>query len=777
MTATHICVCLWLSSVAIIFHAVFFTLADQSDNYIVHMDVSAMPKAFSTQHNWYLSTLASVLHNPQLITTNLNSSPSKFIYTYTNVMNGFSAHLTPSQIEALKTSPGYISSFRDLPVKPDTTHSPQFLGLNPKVGAWPASNYGSDIIIGLVDTGIWPESESFRDQGMSEIPSRWKGRCESGTQFNSSLCNKKLIGARFFNKGLLAENRNVTIAVNSPRDMDGHGTHTSTTAAGSHVDGASYFGYATGSAIGVAPKARVAMYKALWELGAYASDVIAAIDSAITDGVDVISLSLGFDDAALYEDPIAIATFAAIERGIFVSTSAGNRGPSLATLHNGTPWVITVAAGTLDREFHGTLTLCNNNNGVRLHGLSLYPGNFSASHNFPMVFMGTCDNLKKLIRVRNKFVVCEEKNGTLGDQVDILDRAKVLGGVFISDSPEVTFYFQTRFPSIFINPEKGKIVKDYIMKNSNPKASMTFNMTVLGTKPAPSVDSYSSRGPSQSCPFVLKPDVMAPGTLILAAWPQKVPATGLESKSLFSNFNLLSGTSMSCPHVAGVAALLKEAHRDWSPAAIRSAIITTSDILDNTLGLIKDVGDDYKSASPLALGTGHVNPNRALDPGLVYDAGTEDYVNLLCALNFTQRNISIITRSSSNNCSNPSLDLNYPSFIAFFDSGGVTSSSSSTRDKSKTVLREFKRTVTNVGEGKTTYEASITAVKGFRVYVIPDKLVFKEKNQKLSYKLRIEGPEMIKENVSFGYLVWKDLKHVVRSPIVVTTPVQLARAN
>ncbi|XP_054796830.1 subtilisin-like protease SBT3 [Prosopis cineraria] len=764
--ATHFCACLWLSSIAIL--NTLFTLADQSDNYIIHMDVSAMPKAFSTQHSWYLSTLASALNNPQA-TTNFNSSSSKLIYSYTNVMNGFSAHITASELEALKSSPGYVSSFHDLPVKPDTTHSPQFLGLNPKVGAWPVSNYGSDIIIGLVDTGIWPESESFRDQGMPDIPHRWKGQCDYGTQFNSSLCNKKLIGARFFNKGLLAENRNITIAVNSTRDMEGHGTHTSTTAAGSHVEGASFFGYASGSATGMAPKARVAMYKALWEYGAYASDVIAAIDSAITDGVDVISLSLGFDGVALYEDPIAIATFAAMERGIFVSTSAGNLGPSLETLHNGTPWVITVAAGTLDREFHGTLTLCNYN-GVQLHGLSLYPGNFSIGHDFPLVFMGMCDDLKKLKRVRSKIVVCEEKDGTLSDQVDNLDRAKVRGGVFISDSPDISFYFQTRFPSIFINPERGEIIKDYIMKNSNPKASMAFNMTVLGTKPAPSVDSYSSRGPSQSCPFVLKPDVMAPGTLILAAWPHKVPATALESQNLFSNFNLLSGTSMACPHVAGVAALLKEAHPDWSPAAIRSSIMTTSDMLDNTLGLIKDIGDDYRAASPLALGTGHINPNRALDPGLVYDAGIEDYVNLLCALNFTQKNISIITRSSANNCSKPSLDLNYPSFIAFFDRGNASSSSRG----SKTV-KEFKRTVTNVGEGQTTYKASITPVKGFQVHVIPDKLVFKEKKEKLSYKLRIEGAEMMEENVSFGCLIWTDLKHVVRSPIVVTSLVQVAK--
>ncbi|KAK2365365.1 subtilisin protease SBT3 [Trifolium repens] len=725
-----------------------------------------MPKPFSSQQSWYLATLSSILDitsNSQ-VTINTNqlnyiSSSKKLTYTYTNVMNGFSASLSPLELEALKTTAGYISSIKDLPIKPDTTHSPQFIGLNPISGTWPRTQYGKNVIIGMIDSGIWPESESFKDDNMPNIPSRWKGQCQNGTQFDSSLCNKKLIGARFFNKGVLANNPNIKITMNSTRDIDGHGTHTSTTAAGRKVEGASYFGYASGSAIGIAPHAHVSMYKVLWKEGAYVSDTIAAIDSAIEDGVDVLSLSLGFDEAPLYEDPIAIATFAAMEKNIFVSTSAGNRGPVLETLHNGTPWVITVAAGTLDREFQGDLKL---DNGSIVTGLSLYPANFSSAK-VPMVFMSSCDNLTELIKARNKIVVCEDKNRTLGTQVDNLDRAKVIGGVFISNSnDDITYYIQTKFPSIFLNPMNGELVKDYIKCNySNPKASMTFKKTILGTKPAPIVDSYSSRGPSHSCPFVLKPDITAPGTLILASWPQNVPATELQfQNNLFSNFNLLSGTSMSCPHIAGVAALLKEAHPSWSPAAIRSAIMTTSDILDNTKELIKDVGNDCKPASPLALGAGHVNPNRALDPGLVYDAGQQDYVNLLCALNFTQKNIIAITRSSSNNCSKPSLDLNYPSFIAFFKTDSF---------ESNVFTQEFQRVVTNVGEDSTVYVANITPIEGFHVSVIPNKLVFKEKNEKVTYKLRIEGLKMEKNKVAFGYITWTDSKHVVRSPIVVTS--------
>ncbi|KAL2336266.1 hypothetical protein Fmac_010712 [Flemingia macrophylla] len=748
--ATNICL-----SLCFFYITTLYLIVAQSDNYIILMDPSAMPKAFSNQHAWYLSTLSSAQENSKATTdNNLNTtttaatSSSTIIYTYTNVMNGFSASLSPQELEALKTSTGFVSCMRDSPAKRDTTHSPHFLGLNPKQGAWPVSQFGNNVIVGLVDTGVWPESKSFSDEGIAEIPSRWKGQCES-----SIKCNKKLIGARFFNKGLLAHRRNITL-VNSTRDTEGHGTHTSTTAAGGVVEGASYFGYAKGSATGIASRARVAIYKALWEEGVYSSDIIAAIDTAISDGVDVLSLSFGFDDLALYEDPVAIATFAAMERGVFVSTSAGNEGPSLGTLHNGIPWVITVAAGTLDREFHGTLRL---GNGVEISGMSLYHGNFS-SNPTPFAFMGSCANVKKLAKVRSKIVVCEDKNGTVYDQVFNVDKANVVGAVFITDISD-PFLLDNRFASILITPINGEIVKAYINNNlSGAKASMSFRKTILGATPAPSVDSYSSRGPSSSCPFVLKPDITAPGTSILAAWPQNVPVEEFGSQKVFSNFNLLSGTSMACPHVAGVAALLRGAHPDWSVAAIRSSIVTTSDIFDNTMGLIKDVGDDYKPASPLAMGAGHVNPNRALDPGLVYDAGKQDYVNLLCALGYTQKNISAITGTSSNDCSKPSLDLNYPSFIAFFN------------NNSSTEAREFKRTVTNVGEGQTIYVASVTPVRGYHVSVFPNKLEFMEKNEKLSYKLRIEGPRKRKENnVAFGYLTWTDVKHVVRSPIVVTT--------
>ncbi|KAB1220204.1 Subtilisin-like protease [Morella rubra] len=194
---------------------------------------------------------------------------------------------------------------------------------------------------------------------------------------------------------------------------------------------------------------------------------------------------------------------------------------------------------------------------------------------------------------------------------------------------------------------------------------------------------------------------MAPGALVLASWPPNVPVAVVDSQPLFSNFNLLSGTSMSCPHAAGVAALIKEVHPEWSPAAIWSAMMTTSDAMDNTYGPIKDIGRGDVRTSPLAMGAGHINPNKAINPGLIYDAKSEE-------------------------------------------------------------------TDTNVVEGKSTYVARVTPMKGVHVSVTPDKLVFEEKNENHGFKLSIEGPRRLADFVVFGFLSWVDTagKHVVRSPMV-----------
>ncbi|WCJ35441.1 Subtilisin-like protease [Euphorbia peplus] len=734
------------------------TLAAQTHTYIVHMDLSAMPNAFSTQHSWHLATLSTVFADSKA-TTSFSEASSKLLYTYTHAINGFSAHLTPTELDILKASPGYLSSFKDVRVDADTTRSTSFLGLDPNSGAWNISNSGDGMIIGVVDSGVWPESKSYSDKEMSRIPKRWRGQCESGTQFNSSLCNKKLIGARSFNKGLIANDPSVNISMNSPRDTDGHGTHTSSTAAGNFVEGASYFGYAMGTARGAAPRSHVAVYKALWDEGSFASDIIAAIDQAIIDEVDVLSISLSVFGVPFYEDPIALATFSAVERNIVVAGSAGNGGPSGLTIRNAAPWIITVAASTIDRKFNAVMKL---GNGVTITGQALFPLSFPA-RKLPIVLIkGPCLAMEELSGFEKSVVVCEETIQTeTSSQFGTVEATNVTGGVFISNSTELDLFFPSRFPAIVLDFETGQKLKRYINASTSPQVTIKFDRNSVSNIAAPSLAAYSSRGPSRIIPEVLKPDIAAPGTQILAAWPENSSVEFIKGKTIFSNFDILSGTSMACPHIAGVAALLKKAHPEWSPAAIKSAMMTTADTMDNKKEPIKDLGLFNLPAVATEMGSGHINPNKALNPGLIYDLKSTDYVKLLCALNYTQSQIQIITKSPSNDCSSPSLDINYPSFIAFFNGEEA--------EANLTTVKEFHRTVTNVGDAVSTYTASWSPIKELKVSVVPKKLEFKAKNQKLSYKLVLQGPKKTEEQQAYGEVTWVDSKrkYIVRSPIVV----------
>lgn len=302
----------------------------------------------------------------QLLSSVLKRRKNALVHSYEHGISGFTARLSAAEAQSIAKNPGVVSVFPDPVYRLHTTRSWDFLkyGTDVKIDLSPnsdsnLSSRGYDVIIGILDTGIWPESKSFSDKDMDPIPSSWKGTCVEARDFNSSNCNRKIIGARSYN----GPDDDDDGLVNTPRDMNGHGTHVASTAAGIMVPGASYHGLASGTAKGGSLGSRIAVYRICTPNGCAGSSILAAFSDAIKDGVDILSLSLGSPASRISdfkEDPIAIGAFHAVENGITVVCSAGNDGPSEKTVSNGAPWILTVAATTIDRRFESNVVFDKN---------------------------------------------------------------------------------------------------------------------------------------------------------------------------------------------------------------------------------------------------------------------------------------------------------------------------------------------------------------------------------------------------------------------------------
>ncbi|XP_066387188.1 subtilisin-like protease SBT1.8 [Miscanthus floridulus] len=335
--------------------------------YIVFMDPARMPTMHRTPAHWHAAHLESLSVDPAC----------HLLYSYSASAHGFTAALLPGHLPLLRGSPEVLQVMPDEVFQLHTTRSPEFLGLlmpayQPAIDNLEADTH--DVVIGVLDTGVWTESPSFAGGNLPPPPARWKGVCEAGMDFPLSLCGRKLVGAR----GLRAANGGA-IGVGkrtfrSAQDRDGHDTHT---AACTVVANASLLGYATGTASGMAPGVRVAAYNVCWPEGCLGSDILAGIDAAVADGVGVLLLSLGGGSAPYFRDTVAVGAFGATAASMFVSCSAGNSGPSGATVSNSAPWVATVSARTLDRDFLAYVTLPT---GARLAGVSLYAGPSPSPH-------------------------------------------------------------------------------------------------------------------------------------------------------------------------------------------------------------------------------------------------------------------------------------------------------------------------------------------------------------------------------------------------------------
>ncbi|KAG0585915.1 hypothetical protein KC19_2G049200 [Ceratodon purpureus] len=758
-----------------------------SETYIIHTMKNTTHHDEMAKHAWYLELMEGAKH--VLAEGRPDDGMQCLHHVYHHVFDGFSASLTLEQAEYMRALPCVRSLHRDRVHKPDTTRSPEFVGLagGSNNFLWPKSNYGDGVIIGVIDTGIWPESVSFDDTGLESVDTKkWKGICQEGERFTISNCNNKIIGARYISEGFdKAHPGEIEEAgdYRSARDFDGHGTHTAATAAGRWASDASFEGAARGVARGMAPNARIAVYKVLWETkegdnSGMESDIMKGIDFAVGDGVDIISFSISEDfneDGSIldfFEDLTVRAAYNAVKRGVFFSTSAGNIGPQPGTVNKVAPWYTTVAATTQDREVQQNVVL---GNGETLVGRA---GNFSANllqaTNASLIYAGhaaintdlaenasfcQADTLETSL-VAGKLLVClEDDSGIHSPRITGLNVVGVIFANVLALGEELSVS-NRRYINTQVGYNANLRIMDYLSSTETPTATILPVNTVYGVKPAPKVYGFSSRGPIRyGRGQWLKPDIAAPGVDILAA--------GIDGDR---SFVFMTGTSMACPHVSGYAALIRSIHLNWSPAAIRSALMTTATTLDNTNHNIT-AAESSTDATPFGYGAGFARPEKAVDPGLVYDMGRNDYLLFLCGLKYTRDEIELIDADTGTDgfaCpTNPPAriqDTNLPTFLADFEDSAALSNFG--------MSMKFNRTLTNVGESATvTYRASVdVSPPGFLVTIEPSTLQFSNASPNQTFVLtvaHVDTDTLPKGTRRYGSVSWTDGAHVVRSSVVV----------
>ncbi|KAL6645474.1 hypothetical protein ACP70R_017082 [Stipagrostis hirtigluma subsp. patula] len=756
-----------------------FAIYPIQSNAASHADVHIV---YLGHNNGLSPTLTSQFHLRLLsrVFTKPDEAREAILYSYSYGFSGFAALLNSTQAATLSESSWpsqaeteeVISVFRSRILQLHTTRSWDFMGLSLHMQMEKTSQmqlkFGDDIIVGVLDT-------VFRDDPyLGPIPSSWRGTCVGGDQFDpATACNRKLIGARYYLAGFEHElgplNTSGGAEYRSPRDRAGHGTHTASTAVGAVAPNASYFGLARGAARGGAPRARLAVYKVCWfkDLTGRCSDadILAAFDDALRDGVHVLSASLGSPPPLmpLFATSTEIGSFHAMQLGVVTVFSAGNDGPDAAMVQNVSPWGITVAASTIDRRFPTVITLGNN---ASIVGESLSMKDMKADlvESSSVFTDGTCafEQLLNRTAAAGKIVLCFSTMGMVSSEGAALAVYAGKGsGVIFADtitrkSPQDNF-----LPTVHVDLHQGTQILYYIRSSSKPTVHISPSKTVVGKTPAPVVAYFSSRGPSSISPNILKPDVTAPGVNILAAWPPKSPPTMLPLDKRSTEWNFDSGTSMSCPHVSGIAAVIRSVHPTWSPAAVKSALMTSAYVHDDTSDVML-AGGTLKAADAFDVGAGHVDPLRALDPGLVYDAGARDHVLFLCSLGYTAEQIrqmvlpspALDTGCPGDAAAAAHVDLNYPAIVL--------------ADLNATVT--VKRTVTNVGANRdAVYRAAVVSPQGARVAVWPPAMAFSahQDGDKASYYVTVTPVKLSRGRFDFGEIVWSDGYHRVRTPLVV----------
>ncbi|HEX5427010.1 MAG TPA: S8 family serine peptidase [Pedococcus sp.] len=705
-------------------------------------------------------------------------STSRKTSDYTNALNGFAVRTDLAGAKRIAHDPAVALVLPDelrqptaLPAKgndkkagPGVNGLNSFLGLTGKGDAYASGVTGEGVLVGVIDTGIWPEHPSFADDGtLPPAPTfddTERPACDFGnTAWNANdkpfTCNNKLVGAREFLDSYKANIGLEAHEFDSARDNEGHGTHTASTAAGDADVNASIFGVDKGVVSGIAPRAQVIVYKALGDLGGFTSDLAGAIDQAVADGVDVINYSIGGGASTVSGDTIAFL-FAA-DAGVFTAVSAGNDGPAAKTIGGpaDVPWVTAVGATTYSTFYRGLVKL---GNGATYLGASVTKGSaqapmvdaanagLSGAANPDLCLPDTLDPAK----VTGKIVLCGRGvNGRIEKSL-MVQQAGGVGMVLYNQTDTDDLFTDNDFvPTVMLDRTPGQAIRDWVNSTANPTGQLVADG--IGTTPfrTPTVTSFSSRGENPTAGDIIKPDIAAPGLQVMAG-NTPFPSPGTQPAGEL--FQAIGGTSMASPVVAGSYALLKQTHPDWSAAAAKSALMTTADT---------DVrnNDRRSKAGPFDMGSGLAmlgEPSQkgsAFQPGLVYDAGFTEYLGFLCAEGreaFVDPDATCASLAGAG-VPTTAANLNYASI-------GVEA-----LPGSETVTR----TLTNVSDRKITVRAKAQAPSGYSVTVSPSLLqVAAGASASFTVTITNKGAAPTGE-WRFGSLTWQGSGYELRSPIAI----------
>lgn len=593
------------------------------------------------------------------------------------VYGGVALTLPANQVDALLALPEVAAVQVDELNQLDTDSSTSFIGAPhvwSQVGGQALA--GNGVIFGDLDSGVWPEHPSFTDNpALGTPPPTASPRvCDFGDNpltpaADTFVCNSKLIGGEAF---IATYNAVIggEVYPDSARDSNGHGTHTTTTAAGGIVTNAPVFGTDRGPISGVAPGAWVMAYKVCGLQGCFGSDSAAAVQQAILDGVDVINFSIS-GGVNPYTDVVELAFLGAYEAGILVSASAGNAGPGAGTVNHLGPWVLTVAASTQTREFQSTLTVTDGTDTATFVGASITAGTgplpIIRAQDIPGYDV-RCSTPLAAGAATGKIVACQR--GVIGRvQKGFNVSQGGAAGMILYNLPLQDIETDNHFlPTVHL--ADGTDFLAFLA--GHPGATGSFTAGVKADGQGDVMAAFSSRGPGGQ---FLKPDVTAPGVQILAGHSPTPDSVAGGPPGEY--FQAIAGTSMSAPHAAGAAILLKDLHPTWTPGAIKSALMTTS-----VTAVVKE--DLVTPADPFDFGAGRIDLNDAGNAAIVF----EDTATRMLALG-----------------TNPitALDLNLPSINVPTMPGTVT----------------MTRTATNVTNKNFPYQVKTTAPADTTITVTP----------------------------------------------------------